>query len=86
MKKLICIKKKLFYKKKDFWEKKKKVFFINNFFVRLVLFFSTDFRWFCGHYWHYYHISRKMGRFKLPFDTVKVIFSQRSRTDQQTNN
>ena len=41
-----------------------------------------------GHYCHYcpyYHIGRYIGTFVLPFDTLKVTFSQRSRTDGRTN-
>ena len=30
------------------------------------------------HYRHYYHIGRKKGRYRLPFDTLKVNFSQKS--------
>ena len=35
------------------------------------------------HHCHYCRIGRQVGRFKLPFYTLKVTFSQRSRTDQR---
>ena len=37
------------------------------------------------HYCHYWRIDRYVGRFKLPFDTQKVTFSQRLPTDQRTD-
>ena len=40
------------------------------------------------HYCHYYHICRIEGMYMLPFDTLKVTFSQRSTnrpTDRQTD-
>ena len=54
------------------------IFFLNPFFVKLNLvkncFFFVN-----------YHIGRKVGRFQLSYDTLKVTFSQRSKIDQPTN-
>ena len=37
------------------------------------------------HYRHYYYIGWKVGRFQLPFDIIKVSFSQNCKTGRLTN-
>ena len=81
---------RFFVKEKVCFRRRKKFFSKKCFLVTQVFGHYCHYCHYCHnchycHYCHYYHIGWKVGRFLWPFDTLKVPFSQRSPTDQQTD-
>ena len=85
-----------FFVDKGFFWKEKQVFEWKKFFCQKRFWWKKFFGHYCHcchyyhychycHYCHYYDMGWKEGRFKLPFDSLKVTFSQSCPTDRPTD-